>query len=272
MPDEGSAQSIKSFEEKPPQSLGSPTKDAYKLAELEFAQNYDKIVEIYKNVKNNKDIKKFSIDQSIRLSNIDYTDKILITDNCRLKVTTRDEHDNTDLSSLIHFKYTKNHPQLLITQKDLLCLFNFTNWRNVFCKLLTSDERSYMRTFLEQISIAENVEVRSKITIVIQIELNVAKIIVDTLLSSASDSYNHLQRDFTNLKKVAILKGVAKALDDPSSDLNTRHDYFYEQHPSIMQVLKLISVLLDLQEQTWLISKMRNNKANPDTHERDTSR
>lgn len=62
------------------------------------------------------------------------------------------------------------------------------------------------------------------------------------------------------------------ALDNPANDFEIKNRYFFEQNPSILQVKKLISVILDLQEQVWLWTRKESDKLNPKSLERNVSR
>ena len=129
-----------------------------------------------------------------------------------------------------------------------------------------------MDTFLEKLQDAEMVKAENKIIVVIEMELNISKIILDSLLSSVTDTYAKLSKDFTNIRKEALLNGVTMALDNPANDFEIKNEYFFEQSLSILQVLKLISVILDLQEQVWLWSRRENGEIDSDVLERITSR
>jgi len=191
--------------------------------------------------------------------------------NSEIKIATKNEKGVFEHNPLIQFN-SSTSPKLLLCKEDILCLLKLSDWRNTHNKLSNSGERAYMNIFLNNLQEAELIEAKENIIIVIEIEINISKIILDTLLASATDAYAKLAKDFKNIKRNALLNGVTMTLDNPANDFEIKNRYFFEQNPSILQVKKLISVILDLQEQVWLWTRKESDKLNPKSLERNVSR
>jgi hypothetical protein len=256
IPEEGSAQKIKTFEEKP-QAPSSPLKTAITpSSDSEFAQNYQKILDVYQGVVETSDIEEFKMNEQLKWTNLEFTDKVLVSDGVQLKVLGRDTNGKFDFTSLLYLTGNKGVPKLYLGQNDLQWLLKMTNWKNVYSKLNSSEEKAYLDTFIDSLAASKAYSVLGKITIVFEIEIQVADIVFDSILSSALDSYTKLHKEFNQIRPEAILRGIENPCDNPANDLHFKNDYFYSQNPSVLQVLKLISVTLDLQEQVWCLSKV----------------
>ena len=115
-------------------------------------------------------------------------------------------------------------------------------------------------------------ELSNKITIVIEVELIVIKVAIETLLESATEMFNKYRKDFLRMKKAAVLKGVSASSDSPKLNPSNSEEYFFDQSPSIVNILKLISILLGIQEQVWLIVNRSESSIPQETFERTVSR
>ena len=115
-------------------------------------------------------------------------------------------------------------------------------------------------------------ELSNKITIVIEVELIVIKVVIETLLESATEVFNKYRKDFLRMKKAAVLKGVSALSDSPKLNPSNSEEYFFDQSPSIVNILKLISILLGIQEQVWLIVNRSESSIPQEAFERTVSR
>lgn len=260
VPEEGKAQSIKMFDEKQSQNniKEEQKNDSTKSNkhEIEFAQHYQNLIRIYESVKSSSDSNKFSSASTLKWKIIDYTDKILCVDREKLKVSTRDQDGHFDISStLLMSEQREGRIRMLLTKEDTLSMITLTNWKALFAQVTNSDEKECIEQFLQAIEASKSYCFAEKVTVVIEIEIIIAKVAINTLLQSATHAFNNIREIFLKMKKEAILKGVSIQLDSVLTPDEISDDYFFVQNPSVINILKLFAVLLSLQEQIWLATK-----------------
>lgn len=92
-----------------------------------------------------------------------------------------------------------------------------------------------------------------------QLKLPIAKLIIDLLLNFASKNYKNYKDDFEQIKQVAILNGVSAKMEPSQSLKGLQAEKFYDPSPSVINTMKVISILLSLQEQCWLSTQNENS-------------
>lgn len=277
VPEEGKAQSIKMFDDKQSQNNAKEEQKNQNTksskSEMEFAQNYQNLLRIYESVKSSSGSDNFSPASTLKWKTIDYTDKVLWVDGERLKVNTRAEDGLFDISpALLMSEQHEGKVKLLLTKEDTLSMITLTNWKALFAQVTNSDEKECIEHFLQAVEASKSYRFIGKVTVVIEIELIVAKVAINTLLQSATHAFNSIREVFMKMRKEAILKGVSIQLDSVLTSIEIRDDYFFVQNPSVVNILKLFAVVLSLQEQVWLATKVDTSWIDPAVIERVTSR
>lgn len=276
VPEEGETQKIKPSETN--QSKGQLNEDKKLIddqvdEESEFAQNYEKLLAIYESVWDDKisfaDIKADNLKWSI----LNYTDKVLSVSKSELNVTSRDQEGNFDIStSLIQSLRDSEKNHLILSKQDMIWLLKLTNWKTVMRYVTSTDEKSWMSTFIEAWNALQGYRLGTSITLVIEIELIPAKIVIDTMLKWATESYQEIKSHYQKIKNESILQGSEVIIQSQNSELDNPNEYFYEDSWSIIKLLQLISVLLSLQEQLWISSVSDQTQIDPSLLEKYASR
>ena len=177
-------------------------------------------------------------------------------DREKLKVSTRDQDGHFDISStLLMSEQREGRIRMLLTKEDTLSMITLTNWKALFAQVTNSDENECIEQFLQAIEASKSYCFAEKVTVVIEIEIIIAKVAINTLLQSATHAFNNIREIFLKMKNEAILKGGSIQLDSVLTPDEISDNYFFVQNPSVINILKLFAVLLSLQEQIWLATK-----------------
>jgi hypothetical protein len=276
VPEEGETQKIKPSETSQSKSqLNEVTKssDEEVDVESEFAQNYEKLLFIYESVRDDKtSLAEINADH-LKWSTVDYTDKVLSIGKSWLKVIARNQEGNLDLLlSLIQTLKNSEKNHLILSKQDMMWLLKQTNWKRVNKFLTSTDERSWMSTFIEAWKNLQRYKLSENITLVLEIEFIPAKIVIDAILKWATEAYEEMQSIYQKMKNESILQGSSVIIQKQKINQDESNSYFYEDSWSLIKILQLISVLLSLQEQLWISSMSVQSQIDSSLLEKCTSR
>ena len=267
VPEEGSPQKVKNFKEKQisedqesPEMNIESSKDMISKESLDLVQNLEKVAKIYVEIDLLENCFEGVKDDGDKIQFHEYTDKLFRVKGSYVKATARNSNRRfSQLPIEIDRLPEDKNIHIQVSKEDLKLLISTINWKIVETKH-EKDTRVLINDFLQGFTDSKVYLEDNKLVLLASVDYLKARIASDAILSSISYMLETIKVDFQNTKHIAIAGLKTVELNSNELPKGDERQYIFDQKPSIINLLKCISICLSIEEQLWVNSKRFTNK------------
>ena len=266
VPEEGSPQKVKNFKEK----QGTDDQDSSEIViesskdaiegSLDLAQNLEKVAQIFVEIDQLESCSEEGKNDGSKIQLHEYTDKLFQVQGSYIKATARNSNKQFSRLPIQSDKLPDNkNVQIQVIKDDLKLLISSMNWKILETRH-EHETRVLVNDFLKSFTDAKVYQDNGQLVLFTSFDYLEARIASDAILSSISYMLETVKVDFQNAKHVAIAGLKAVELNSNELPKGDERQYIFDQKPSMINLLKCISIWLSIEEQLWINSKRFTNK------------
>ena len=267
VPEEGSPQKVKNFKEKQisedkesPEMNIESSKDMIDEESLDLAQNLEKVAQIFVEIDLLENCSEETKNDGGKIQFHEYTDKLFQVKGSYIKATARNsDRKFSQLPIEIDQPPEDKNINIRVLKEDLKLLISTTNWKIVETRH-EKDTRVLINDFLQGFTYSKVYLDNNKLVLSASVDYLKARIASDAILSSISYMLETIKVDFQNAKHIAIAGLKTVELNSNELPKGDERQYIFDQKPSIISLLKCVSICLSIEEQLWVKSKRFTNK------------